>query len=41
MSSKRTVKAEEIISDYLSGLSDVELVDKYQISHALLDEIRE
>jgi len=41
MSRKRTVKADDIIQDRLSGMSDAELADKYQISQRLLDEICE
>ena len=39
MSRKRTVKADDIIEDRLSGMSDVDLANKYQISYALLEEI--
>jgi uncharacterized protein (DUF433 family) len=39
MSRKRTIKADDIIRDRLSGMSDAELTNKYQISRAVLDEI--
>lgn len=40
MARKRKLKAEDIITDHLSGMTDDELVNKYQISHALLDDVR-